>query len=210
MLLATATATAALAIAAPGAHAVSAGDWGHDDSSSSSSSSPSSSSSKEQGSSGYGKEQEDSGYGKEKEDSGYGKEHDKDSDHGKGSWSHEKPEGGVHTGGGALMSVKTDDSSKGDKRYDPETYKDKGSSSSDSSGSWDSGQDKGSWGSGQDKGSWDPSSKEDQDKPHGGMHTGGGGLATSSGVTAGGIGVLGLAAAGVYMLRRRSAQGGVA
>ncbi|MFD5814936.1 hypothetical protein [Streptomyces sp. NPDC127038] len=192
MLLAAATATAALAIAAPGAYAATAGDWDHSDSSSSSSSSSSST-----------KDHEDSGYGKEHDDSGYGQDHgkDSDSDHGKPSWHHEKPEGGVHTGGGALMSIKTDDSSKGDKKYDPETYKDKDSSSSDhGSGSWDSGS---------DKGSWDSGSKEEE-KPHGGMHTGGGGLATSSGVTAGGIGVLGLAAAGVYMLRRRNTQGGVA
>ncbi|MEV6017826.1 hypothetical protein [Streptomyces sp. NPDC051997] len=187
MLLAAATATAALAIAAPGAYAATAGDWDHSDSSSSSST----------------KGHDDSGYGQEHDDSGYGQEHGKDdSDHGKPSWHHEKPEGGVHTGGGALMSIKTDDSSKGDKKYDPETYKDKDSSSSDhGSGSWDSGS---------DKGSWDSSGKESEEKPHGGMHTGGGGLATSSGVTAGGVGVLGLAAAGVYMLRRRSSQGGVA
>ncbi|SFH15981.1 hypothetical protein SAMN02787118_1513, partial [Streptomyces mirabilis] len=60
MLLATATATAALAIGAPGALAATAGDGGHDDSS-------------------------------------YSKERD-------------KPNGGMHTGGGALTTVRGDDS----------------------------------------------------------------------------------------------------
>ncbi|MEW2043616.1 hypothetical protein AB0885_42800, partial [Streptomyces sp. NPDC005534] len=115
-------------------------------------------------------------------------------DHDKGS-GHEKPNGGMHTGGGALTTVTNDDWSKGDKEKD--------SSSSEEEKSWDSGQDKG------DKGSWDEHGKDEEEKPHGGMHTGGGGLATP-GVTAGGIAVLGLAAAGVYTVRRRNAEGGVA
>ncbi|MFD6925380.1 hypothetical protein ACFV99_34825, partial [Streptomyces sp. NPDC059944] len=117
----------------------------------------------------------------------------------KGSWEkgkdeEEKPHGGMHTGGGALTAVTNDDWSKGDK--------DKESSGSDQEKSWDSEQDKG------DKGSWEKG-KDEEEKPHGGMHTGGGGLATP-GVTAGGIAVLGLAAAGVYTVRRRNAEGGVA
>ncbi len=175
MLLAAATATAALAIAAPGAYAATLGDGDHDSSSSST------------------KERDDSS-------SSYSREHDKDSDHDKGSW-HEKPNGGMHTGGGALTVVKTDDSFKGDKKFDPETYKDKESSGSD--------QEKGSWNSEQDGGSWDEQGRDEEEKPHGGMHTGGGALATP-GVTAGGVAVLGLVAAGAYVMRRRNNEGGVA
>ncbi|MGX1676162.1 hypothetical protein [Streptomyces sp. NPDC055400] len=38
------------------------------------------------------------------------------------------------------------------------------------------------------------------------MHTGGGGLASSPGVTAGGIAVLGVAAAGAFAMRRKRAS----
>ncbi|MFC9913152.1 hypothetical protein [Streptomyces sp. NPDC127197] len=75
MLLATAAASAVLTMTAPGVYA--ADDWNHDDSS-------------------YSKEHDNGG----KHDSeGY-----KDSEHDKGGWSndHDKPHGGMHTGGGAL------------------------------------------------------------------------------------------------------------
>jgi len=68
LLLATATATAALAIAAPGALAADGGDW-------------------------------------DKGDSSYSKEHDKDS-------KHDKPHGGIHTGGGAFTAVNDDEWTK--------------------------------------------------------------------------------------------------
>ncbi|MFE2964026.1 hypothetical protein ACFXKC_10190, partial [Streptomyces sp. NPDC059340] len=96
MLLATATATAALAIGAPGALAATAGDGGHDDSS-------------------------------------YSKEHD-------------KPNGGVHTGGGALTAVRGDDSSRDDSGSDH--------------GKSDSGSDHGKSDSGSDRGKGDSSDSE--------------------------------------------------
>ncbi|MGW0869136.1 hypothetical protein ACWD3Z_01465 [Streptomyces sp. NPDC002740] len=120
MILATAAASAALAIGAPGAYA--AGDTDHDDSSYSKE--DSSSYSKEHGKEDHGKE-----HGKEEHDSPHGGVHtgggalaydpetDKDKDKGKGSWNggkeeesggwskeHDKPSGGVHTGGGGLAA----------------------------------------------------------------------------------------------------------
>ncbi|WP_327313207.1 hypothetical protein [Streptomyces sp. NBC_01235] len=173
MILATAAATAALAIGAPGVHAAD-GDWDHDSSS-------------------YSKEEDSSSHGKEQ-----GKEHGKE--HGKEE-GHDSPHGGMHTGGGALAML-NDNSDHGaaakDPKYDPETYKDK-DTDKDEHG-------KGSWGGDQEEsGGW---SKE-HDKPSGGMHTGGGALATPS-VTAAGLGVLAVAGTGLYALRRRKTVGGVA
>ncbi|MET7455728.1 hypothetical protein ABZT03_28325 [Streptomyces sp. NPDC005574] len=156
MFLATAAASAVLALTAPGAYAADGG-WDHEDSSSSSSSS-----------------------------SGYSKEHDKDS-------SHEAPHGGMHTGGGALTATTGDDwATARDPKTDPETYK---TESPRDSGSGEHG--KGSWSGG------------DHEQPHGGMHTGGGGLA-SPGMTAGGLAVLAVAGAGAFALRRNKTAGNVA
>ncbi|MGY4949671.1 hypothetical protein ACWGOP_30225, partial [Streptomyces nigrescens] len=47
----------------------------------------------------------------------------------------------------------------------------------------------------------------DHRKPHGGIHTGGGGLATGGGMAAGSVLMLGGLGAGAYMLRRRNASG---
>ncbi|MFE7933065.1 hypothetical protein ACFU6S_30995 [Streptomyces sp. NPDC057456] len=179
MILATAAASAALAIGAPGAYA---GDTDHDDSSYS-----------KEDSSSYSKE-EDSSSGKEdhgKEDHGkeeHGKEHGKE-DHGKEE--HDSPHGGVHTGGGALALLNdSDHGAAKDPKYDPETYKDKDS--------WNGGKE-------EESGGW---SKE-HDKPSGGMHTGGGALATPT-ATAAGLGVLAVAGTGLYALRRKKTVGGVA
>ncbi|MFD5122956.1 hypothetical protein, partial [Streptomyces sp. NPDC058385] len=120
------------------------------------------------------------GYGKE--DGGWGK---------KGGDDHGKPRGGLHTGGGALSMVNDDDWTKDKEKYDPESYKKDG----DDSG-------KGSWGSDSGKDSWG----SDSGKPRGGMHTGGGGLATTPSVTAGGIAILGVAAAGAFAMRRKRAS----
>ncbi|MDW4906442.1 hypothetical protein RB628_14135 [Streptomyces sp. ADMS] len=155
LLLATATATAALAIAAPGALAADGGDW-------------------------------------EKGDSSYSKEHDKDS-------KHDKPNGGMHTGGGALTAVNEGDWSKGD------------SADESKKGDWEAGKEehgKGSWSSGDKeeaggKGDW--GSKHE--KPSGGMHTGGGALA-NPGVTSGGLAALAVVGAGAYAMRRRNAAHG--
>ncbi|MGC3000345.1 hypothetical protein ACPF8X_18795 [Streptomyces sp. G35A] len=211
MVLATATATAALAIAAPAAYADHSDDGGHDKSSyskedESSHSKKDDSQSKEEESyskedesqskeeESYGKEEES--YGKEdesqskeeesygKEDESYGKEHEKDS-------KHDKPHGGMHTGGGALAAVNEEDwGNAKDPKYDPETYKDKGESQGEES-----------YG-GKDK-EWK------HEKPRGGMHTGGGALA-EPGVTAGGLAALAVLGTGAYALRRKKASGSVA
>ncbi|CAL9607130.1 hypothetical protein [Streptomyces sp. enrichment culture] len=174
LVLATATATAALAIAAPAAYADHTGDWDHD---------KSSSTSKE-----YEKEEsKHDKHGKYDEESKHGK-HEK---HGK----YDKPEGGMHTGGGALAAVNEGDwGNAKDPKYDPETYKGKDKGDSQSEESW-SGKDK-------DK-DWK------HEKPRGGMHTGGGGLA-EPGVSAAGLAALAVLGTGAYALRRKKASGNVA
>ncbi|WP_425385652.1 hypothetical protein [Streptomyces marokkonensis] len=103
-----------------------------------------------------------------------------------------KPHGGMHTGGGALAAVNEEDwGTAKDPKYDPETYKDKGDSHSEDS-----------YGGKQDK-DWK------HEKPRGGMHTGGGGLA-EPGVTAGGLAALAVLGTGAYALRRKKATGNVA
>ncbi|MCF4137265.1 hypothetical protein L1856_11410 [Streptomyces sp. Tue 6430] len=225
MILATATASAALALAAPGAYAA-GGDWEHDDSSYS----------KEQD---QGSKHDDSSYGKEKD---HGSKHDeprggmhtgggaltaltaddwgtardpkqdpetykKDSEHGKdSSWTkddeekkswngEEKPRGGMHTGGGALTALTADDwGTARDPKQDPETYKKDSEHGKDSS--WTKG--------GEEKGSWNG-----EEKPRGGMHTGGGAL-DAPGATAGGLAVLAVAATGLYAARRKKSAAGLA
>jgi len=174
MVLATAAASAVLAITAPGAYAADGG-WNPDDSSQST--------------------EHSTEHGTE-----HGKEHGKDS-------SHDGPHGGMHTGGGALTTVRQDGSDNArDPKFDPNTYKDHGSSSSSSS-------DSSGWSGDHDKGSSTSSSSDDwsgeHDKPHGGMHTGGGALAMPT-VTAGGLAVLALAGTGLYAARRRKTAGSVA
>jgi hypothetical protein len=150
-MLATAAATAVLALGAPAAYAA-GGDWSSDDSSYSTGNS--------------------------------------------WSGSHDGPRGGMHTGGGAL-SLRPADSGQG---------KDWGSGSSSSSGS---GSGTASTGSGSSGWTKDSGSSSSSGKPHGGMHTGGGALAEPS-VTAGGLAVLGLAAAGLWTARRKKSATGLA
>ncbi|MER5662948.1 hypothetical protein [Streptomyces mirabilis] len=217
MLLATATATAALAIGAPGALAATAGDGGHDDSSYSKQHDRPNGGVHAGGGalttvrgddSGSDRGNNDSGSDRGKNDSGSdrgkgddsGSEHGKKggSDHGKGDDSGSDrggPRGGVHTGGGALSAVRSDDWNKDDEKFDPETYKDKGDKGN-----------KGNGDSGSDRGKDD--SDSGRDKPRGGMHTGGGALATP-GRTAGGLAVLALAGAGAYVVRRKRAADGL-
>ncbi|MEV0239780.1 hypothetical protein AB0I06_07530 [Streptomyces sp. NPDC050674] len=150
--------------------------------------------------------------GHEKGWEGKHEEHGKEDGHEKG-WEgkHDKPRGGMHTGGGALAFVNSDDWDN--PKHDPESYKDGeddwgGKEEEEGSG------DKGDWGGKQeeggkhDKGSWE--GKHDHGKPRGGMHTGGGGLASASGVTAGGLAVLAVAGTGLYALRRQRASQGAA
>ncbi|MFF9768628.1 hypothetical protein ACF1GT_18790 [Streptomyces sp. NPDC014636] len=182
-LLATAAATAALAFATPAAaFAVPAEhDGGRDDSS-------------------YSKE-DDSESGRDK-----GSDSDSDKDYGNkrdGGGEHDGPRGGMHTGGGALAAVSSGDwgSGEDDSRFDPESYRDKGSD-----GGGEDRSEKGGKGDKGDKGGkseWDEE-EEGRDKPRGGMHTGGGALA-APGVTAGGLAVLAVGATGVYALRRKKA-----
>ncbi|MFE7762243.1 hypothetical protein [Streptomyces sp. NPDC057438] len=142
------------------------------------------------------------------EDHGYSKEHDKDS-------SHDRPRGGVHTGGGALTSLNTEDwgSERGAKPdaggWDKEEATKEGQDKESWKGengneSWKGEHDKGSW-KDEQEGSW----KGDHDKPRGGMHTGGGALASPT-VTAGGMAVLAVAGTGLYALRRRKTAGSAA
>ncbi|MFI5687943.1 hypothetical protein [Streptomyces sp. NPDC051636] len=110
--------------------------------------------------------------GDDSHDSSYSKEHGDDS-------SHDEEHGGDRSGGREHES-KGDDwgSDRDDSRFDPDSYKD------DEHG----------------KDGW--SKEKDHDKPRGGMHTGGGALATP-GVTAAGLSVVAVAATGMYALRRR-------
>jgi hypothetical protein len=88
----------------------------------------------------------------------------------------------VHTGGGALANLTNDEWDKSD---------------------GESGK--------SDKGDHEKSDSWKGEKPSGGMHTGGGGLASSgSGMAAGSLLLLGGLGAGAYMLRRRKAAGTVA
>ncbi|MES4891127.1 hypothetical protein [Streptomyces sp. NPDC096012] len=203
MLLATAAATGAIAIATPGvAFAAFGGDDGGRDDSSYSRSRDS------------GGDQEKGGSGRDQEKD-YGKEGG--DEHGRG-----EPRGGMHTGGGALASVPrsgnwgsgSDSDSGGDSRFDPESYKGggddgggKGGKGGDDGGGkggkgGDDGGGRGGKGGddGGGKGGWG----DDEEKPRGGMHTGGGALATP-GVTAGGLAVLAVGATGMYALRRKKA-----
>ncbi|MDX2546928.1 hypothetical protein ACOT81_05370 [Streptomyces sp. WI04-05B] len=128
-------------------------------------------------------------------DSSYSKEHDKDS-------KHDKPNGGMHTGGGALTAVNEGDWSKGDSSEDSKKEDWSKDDSADDSKKDDWSKDDSS----------DESSKGDwgskHQKPSGGMHTGGGALA-SPGVTAGGMAALAVVGAGAFAMRRRNAADGV-
>ncbi|MER7946980.1 hypothetical protein ABTY59_06255, partial [Streptomyces sp. NPDC096079] len=99
---------------------------------------------------------------------------------------HEKPSGGMHTGSGALSLVNADDWTK-------DTEKDK-----QKDWSKDTEKDKS-----KDEGGYKP------DKPKGGMHTGGGGLASgATNVTGAALVAAGLAA--FVLHRRRKASGAAA
>ncbi|WP_030600325.1 hypothetical protein [Streptomyces fulvoviolaceus] len=133
-------------------------------------------------------------------DSSYSKDHDKEhgKEYGKDS-SQDSPRGGMHTGGGALTAVNEDDwGTAKDPKHDPETYKDKEQGKDSGSGK----QDGDSWSGKQDGDSW----SGDHEKPSGGIHTGGGALASPA-VTAGGLAVLAVAGTGLYAARRKKTAG---
>ncbi|MEU0456655.1 hypothetical protein ABZ322_27445, partial [Streptomyces sp. NPDC006129] len=127
-----------------------------------------------------------------------------------------KPRGGVHTGGGALAAVNADDEWDNPK-HDPDSLKD-GERGDDT---WNDKHEEDPFGDKHDEhGKHDDHGKRDDhekgfghgkhDKPHGGMHTGGGGLAGTPGVTAGGLAMLAVAGTGLYALRRQKASRGTA
>ncbi|MET7481212.1 hypothetical protein ABZT17_43825 [Streptomyces sp. NPDC005648] len=187
MVLATAAASAVLAISAPGAYAADGG-WNSDDSSQST-----------------------------EHSTEHGKEHGKDSSHdgphggmhtGGGALTAVRQDGSdnardpkfdpnTYKDHGSGSSSSSDSSGwSGDH--------DKGSSSSSNSDGWSGDHDKGSSSSSSSDG-W----SGEHDKPHGGMHTGGGALAMPT-VTAGGLAVLAVAGTGLYAARRRKTAGSVA
>ncbi|MDX3690184.1 hypothetical protein PV726_07555 [Streptomyces europaeiscabiei] len=116
-------------------------------------------------------------------------------EHGKDG--HEAPRGDMPTGGGAPTTVPEDGWSK----QDSETTK--GGEQGTASGT--AKQDENSWRGQQGEESW--SGKPE--KPSGGVHTGGGGLASPT-VTAGGLAVLAVAATGLYAARRKKTAGSAA
>ncbi|GHH81473.1 hypothetical protein [Streptomyces capitiformicae] len=196
MIFAAAAATAVLAITAPGAYA--GDEWKH-------------------------------------EDNGYGKEHDKKEHHSKEHDKKDKhdghPRGGVHAGGGALTTVPNEEEWNSGHHTKEDTYKErehgKDSYESDHHGKHEGGgykendsysdHGKESYKGDHEKGSWkDDHYKHDKEywkdehgKPRGGVHTGGGALASPA-VTAGGLAVLAVAGTGMYALRRRKTAGNVA
>ncbi|WP_210588798.1 hypothetical protein [Streptomyces sp. GESEQ-35] len=207
MLVATAAATAALAIAAP-AYADSTGEWDHEDSS-------------------HSKEHD--------EDSSYGKKHDKDSSHdaprggmhtGGGAlalvnndeWAEAKdPKHDPDTYRDDHDGEHGEDSWGGDHdggREGEHQGGHDGGREGEHEGGHDGGHDRDSGGGDHDRDSgrgdhheepW----KSDHDKPHGGVHTGGGALASPE-VTTAGLAVLAVAGTGLYALRRKKASEGMA
>ncbi|MDX3668049.1 hypothetical protein [Streptomyces europaeiscabiei] len=124
-----------------------------------------------------------------------------------GKDGHEAPRGDMHTGGGAPTTV-TDN---GWSKPDSETTKDGEQGTASGTAQQDTGsgtaakQDENSWSGQQGGESW--SGKPE--KPSGGVHTGGGGLASPT-VTAGGLAVLAVAATGLYAARRKKTAGSAA
>ncbi|MFI1142848.1 hypothetical protein [Streptomyces sp. NPDC020780] len=199
-LFASAAVTAVLAVSVPASYAVTAADGWDKDSGSSSSSDD----------------------GREKPD----------------SWKHDKPEGGMHTGGGALAGVSADDWQK-DKEMDKgeEKEKEKGSEAGSDEGrekseTWKHDKPEGGmhagggalagvsaddWQKDKEEGSEAGSDGREKsetwkhEKPQGGMHTGGGAMALSgSSLAAGSVLMLGGIGAAAYRLRRRNASGAAA
>jgi hypothetical protein len=130
------------------------------------------------------------------ESSSHGKDHGKDG-------KHDKPHGGMHTGGGALtVANDVEWGTARDPKHDPATYRnDYDAADAYKNTKYDPETYRDSSGGGYSKGG--------HGKPHGGMHTGGGALA-SPGVTAGGLAVLAVAGTGLYAARRNRSAGNLA
>ncbi|MFF8377337.1 hypothetical protein ACF07V_14565 [Streptomyces sp. NPDC015661] len=196
ILFAAAATAGTLALAAPGAYAITAGDWdGSSQSQENDHGKPKTEKEHDKGGQ-WEKEQEKpkggmhtgSGALSLVDGDDWSKEHDKggktEKEHDKGGqWEkeQEKPKGGMHTGSGALSLVNADDWTK-------DTEKDK-------------------------QKDWTKDTEKDEqkeegghkEKPKGGMHTGGGGLASSTTNVTGAALVAGGLAAFVLHRRRKSA-----
>ncbi|MFE9255336.1 hypothetical protein [Streptomyces sp. NPDC006879] len=108
-------------------------------------------------------------------------------EHDRGSkGDHDKPHGGVHTGGGALAMTADRDGEHG-----------RGQSDRGEHGKSDH-EDRDSYGSG------------NYDKPRGGVHTGGGALASGSSLAAGSVLLFGGLGTMAYKVRRRTGAGAAA
>lgn len=198
MIFAAAAATAVLAITAPGAYADD--EWNHEDN-------------------GYSKEHDKKEHDK-KED---GKKEDGKKEHDKKEhdWKdkHDGPRGGVHTGGGALTTVPNEEEwnsghdSKEDTHKEREHGKDSYDHGKHEGGGYKENDSYSDHGKDPYKDDHDKHDKEywkdEHGKPRGGVHTGGGALASPA-VTAGGLAVLAVAGTGMYALRRRKTAGNVA
>ncbi|MDX3636412.1 hypothetical protein [Streptomyces europaeiscabiei] len=140
-------------------------------------------------------------------DSSSSEEHGKD--------SHEAPRGDMPTGGGTPTTA-TDN---GWSKQDSETTKGGEQGTAPGAAKQDTGpgatkQDENSWSGKQGGESWSGKQGGESwsgkpEKPSGGVHTGGGGLASPS-VTAGGLAVLAVAATGLYAARRKKTAGSAA
>ncbi|KFG02021.1 hypothetical protein IQ62_04800 [Streptomyces scabiei] len=140
-------------------------------------------------------------------DSSSSEEHGKD--------GHEAPRGDMPTGGGTPTTA-TDN---GWSKQDSETTKGGEQGTAPGTAKQDAGsgtakQDAGSGTAKQDENSWSGQQGEESwsgkpEKPSGGVHTGGGGLASPT-VTAGGLAVLAVAATGLYAARRKKTGGSAA
>ncbi|MFG2140787.1 hypothetical protein [Streptomyces sp. NPDC048650] len=163
---------------------------------------------------------------------GHGRDHDKGRDHGHGHGRDhgrdhgsdgQKPSGGVRTGGGAMAKVVNEDWGGGDgggygggggrdhgRDHGRDGGRDHGRDGGRDhgrDGGRDHGRDGGGWGHGRDHDHGRDNGRDGQ-KPSGGVHTGGGGMALSgSSLAAGSVLMLGGLGAGVYVLRRRNASG---
>ncbi|MFE4956963.1 hypothetical protein ACFRCW_23375, partial [Streptomyces sp. NPDC056653] len=168
--------------------------------------------------------------GGDKKGSGYLEKHGDKGGHGNGS----KPSGGIHTGGGAMAMVVSDEGSYGDEEGSGD-----GSGDGSDYGSGDGSGDGSDYGSedgsgygkhggdkkgsgylekhgGDKKGSGylekhgDKGGHGNGSKPSGGIHTGGGGTAMTadSGLAAGSALLIGGLGVGAYKMRRRQATGG--
>ncbi|MFJ5919350.1 hypothetical protein ACIQFW_26620 [Streptomyces ardesiacus] len=227
MLLTTAAASAVFVLGAPGAYAAVGGNWDHDDSSYSKEHDNGSKHDEPRGGMHTGggalAAVNEGGRGHEESGDERGSENRHSGDEREDGSRHDEPRGGMHTGGGALAAVNEGGrghEESGDERGSENRHEKPrggmhtggGALAAVNEGGWDGGgresKEGGSQTYQQDEGE---SSRGggDHEKPRGGMHTGGGALATPT-TTAGGLAVLAVAATGLYAVRRKKSAHGVA